>query len=319
MPSIAKPAEPVGNQTAARDDLSRMRVRRISPRVLIALPAVAALALSACGDDEDTAADTTTSAAATATADEDGGGETASESAPAEEGAVTIADAWSRQPAEGQTVTAVYGVVSNASDADVTIVAASSPVSSDVQLHETIMDGDQMTMKEKEDGFVVPAGGEFVFESGGPHIMMMDVDPATYPDMVEVTLELDTGESLTFEAEVRAVDGMEMGHDESGESGMDMGESGEHEHAKVDAGALHEVDEQLAAGTLDAAMQQPIVTEAIAALTMEGEPAAGTPEANLLGILRTLDEALTDGDLTAAADAAAAAHEAAHELDHDHG
>ena len=304
-----------------------MRVRRVSPRILIALPAVAALALSACGDDEDTAADTTAPAAATATADEASGTATGGESDPAEGGQVTIADAWSRQPAEGQTVTAVYGVVSNASDADVTIVAASSPVSSDVQLHETIMDGDQMTMKEKEDGFVVPAGGEFVFESGGPHIMMFDIDPATYPAMVEVTLELDSGESLTFEAEVRAVDGMEMGHDESGmdmgesgehhdESGMEMGESGEHHGAKVDSEALHEIDEQLAAGTLDAALQQPIVAEAIAVLTMEGEPAAGTPEADLLGILRTLDEALLDGDVMAAADSAAAAHDAAHDLDH---
>ena len=299
-----------------------MRVRRPHARILIALPAVAALALSACGDDED-AADTTAPAAATATADE--------ASASAEGGAVTIAEAWSRQPAEGQTVTAVYGVVSNASDADVTIVAASSPVSSDVQLHETIMDGDQMTMKEKEGGFVVPAGGEFVFESGGPHIMMMDIDPATYPAMVEVTLELDTGESLTFEAEVRAVDGMEMGHDESSESGMDMGhdessesgmdmgESGEPGHAKVDSEALHEIDEQLAAGTLDADAQRSVVAEAIAVLTMEGEPAADSPAANLLGILRTLDEALADGDVTAAADAAAAAHEAAHDVGDDHG
>ena len=47
--------------------------------------------------------------------------------------------------------------------------------------------------------------------------------------------------------------------------------------------------------------------------------AADSPAANLLGILRTLDEALADGDVTAAADAAAAAHDAAHDLDHDHG
>jgi copper(I)-binding protein len=299
-----------------------MRVRRTHSRVLIALPAVAALALSACGDDEDATTDTTAPVAvtATATATQESGTEsgTASVTAPAETGAVTVADAWSRQPAEGQTVTAVYAVVSNASDADVTIVAASSPVSSDVQLHETIMEGDQMTMKEKEGGFVVPAGGDFAFESGGPHIMMMGIDPATYPAMVEVTLELDSGESLTFEAEVRSVDGTDTGHD-GDESGTDMGGSGDHQSAEVDSDALHDIDEQLAAGTIDAAAQRAVVAEAIAALTVEGDPATGTPEANLLGILRALDEALADDDLAAAAEAAAAAHDAAHDLDPGHG
>lgn len=154
-------------------------------RVLLAVSAVAFLA-AACGDDDTTEGST--------------------------DDAVTIADPWSRQPADGQTATAVYGVVSNPTDTDVRIVSAASPVTGTVELHETLMDDDGvMSMAEVEEGFVVPAGGEFTFEPGGPHVMLLDIDPATYPESVEITLTFDEGSPLTFAAEVRAVeDDMDM-------------------------------------------------------------------------------------------------------------
>ena len=163
------------------------------------------LALGACGDDEDGAG----SAEATAEATGDAAG-----------GVITVADAWSRQPAEGQTVTAVYGIVSNPTDEDVTIVSAFTPVTDRVELHETIANDDgTMQMQQKEGGFVVPAGGEFVFESGGPHIMLFDIDPATYPASVDVTLTFDSGDPILFTAEVRAIDeSMDMSMDMGGES-----------------------------------------------------------------------------------------------------
>lgn len=169
------------------------------------------LALGACGDDEDGAG----SAEATAEASGEASGD-----------AITVAGAWSRQPAEGQTVTAVYGVVSNPTDEDVTIVSAFTPVTDRVELHETIANADgTMTMQQKEGGFVVPAGGEFVFESGGPHIMLFDIDPATYPTTVDVTLTFDSGDPILFTAEVRAIDEsmeMDMGGESSGMEMSDM-------------------------------------------------------------------------------------------------
>ncbi len=134
----------------------------------------------------------------------------AADSGPASD-AVAINDGWSRQPAEGQTVGVAYATVINGSDSDVRIVAASSSASSDVQLHETLMTAEgAMTMQEVED-FVVPAGGTFVFEPGGPHIMMMGIDAATYPtDTVDVTITFDDGTSRSFDAEVRAIAGGDM-------------------------------------------------------------------------------------------------------------
>ncbi|MEZ5244530.1 MAG: copper chaperone PCu(A)C [Acidimicrobiales bacterium] len=174
-------------------------------RVLVAVAAVGLLA-GACGDDDE----------ATDSSSEQ----------PASE-LLTITDPWSRQPADGQTATAVYGVLSNPSDTDVRVVSAASPVTGTVELHETLMDDDGvMSMQEVEEGFVVPAGGEFTFEPGGPHIMLLGIDPATYPTTVEITLTFDSGDPLTFSAEVREVESsMDMGdsdmsHDDMGDSDM---------------------------------------------------------------------------------------------------
>ena len=164
--------------------------------------ATLSLAAVACGSDSDatTPPDTAMPAASVPT-----GGESATTEA------LTIADPWSRMPAEGQVVTAVYGVVTNNTDAPITIVSASSPLTSNVELHETLV-GDEgtMSMQEAADGFAVPAGGTFAFEPGGPHIMLFDIDAAGYPSTVDVTITGDGGESLTFAAEVREIAMEEM-------------------------------------------------------------------------------------------------------------
>ncbi len=119
---------------------------------------------------------------------------------------VSVTDAWSREPADGQTTSAVYGEFSNDSDSDITIIGVTSPTAGVAELHETTMNDDgQMSMSEREGGFVIPAGDSFVFEPGGPHIMILNVNAASYPDPVEVTVEFDDGSTLAFDAEVRAI------------------------------------------------------------------------------------------------------------------
>lgn len=170
-----------------------------SRRCFGALVLVAGLGLAACGSDDSSSDDVGTSEAS--------------------ESEVSIADPWSRQPAEGQTNTAVYGVVTNAGDEDITVVAASTSATDTVELHQVTMNDDgQMSMSEKEGGYVIAAGESFTFEPGGPHIMMLGIDPATYPEMVDVTLTFDNGLTLDFTAEVRAIGDGEVGMD------MDMDE-----------------------------------------------------------------------------------------------
>ena len=172
----------------------------------LAVAATAVLALGACGSDSTSTAD----ASATSTGPASVGPDTVSTGT-----GITIRDPWSRQPADGQTASAVYGVVTNDGADTVTAVSATTDVTHDVELHETLMSDDgQMSMQEKAGGFAIAPGESLTFEPGGPHIMLLGVDPATYPDTVVVTLTFDDGQTLEFDADVRDIgadSGDEMG------------------------------------------------------------------------------------------------------------
>lgn len=177
----------------------------------LALVAVTTLGLAACGSDD--------------SADDANGDDTEQGADPA---SITMTDPWSRQPAEGQTAAAVYGVLSNDTGDTITAVSASSSATDTVELHEVLMgDDDQMTMQEKEGGYEIPAGESLTFEPGGAHIMLLGIDPATYPDPVDITLTFDDDSSIEFTAEVRAIDGPAMGDD-------DMDDMEETDHSEMD-------------------------------------------------------------------------------------
>jgi copper(I)-binding protein len=181
-------------------------------KVIASVVALAALSLGAvaCGSDADSSAD-------------------------AESASLIVSDARSREPAEGQTRGVVYVSVANPTDNDITIVSATSPTSDQVELHDTTMaDDGAMSMAEAPEGFTVPAGGEFVFEPGGPHIMLLDIDAATYPETVDVTLSFDNDITIEFVAEVR-----EIG---DGAVDMDEMEDGEMEDGEMEDGEM-ETDE----------------------------------------------------------------------------
>lgn len=215
-----------GNRPRAAGDLCGVNHNRT--KLLLAPVVAAALTLSlvACGSDDDssssdTAAVTTddmSSADTTMTTDDMGdtgdmaGGE-------ATVGDITITDAWVREPAEGQTLSAAYGTITNSGDTDITLVGASVPFDATVEIHETLMGDDgAMQMQEREDGFVIPAGETFELEPGGPHIMMIDIDPGDIVGGIEVTLIFDDGTELTVTAPVRTLDGT----DAMGDSSDDM-------------------------------------------------------------------------------------------------
>jgi len=180
----------------------------------ITLVAVAALGLAACGSDDDS-----------------GSGDDTEQDASAD--GISMGDPWSRQPADGQTTSAVYGELTNDTGETITAVSATASVSDSVELHEVIMnDEGQMSMQEKEGGYEIATGETFIFEPGGPHIMLLDIDAATYPETVDVTLSFDNGASIDFVAEVR-----EIGDDAMG----DMDEMDEGGHSND--GSMDELDD----------------------------------------------------------------------------
>jgi periplasmic copper chaperone A len=201
----------------------------VNHRTTALLAPVAALALTfslaACGSDDDSASDTTSATEATTAMDDsamddmdDSAMDDMDDSAmddsamddsdmaggEATVGDIAVTGVWMREPAEGQTRSAAYGTITNNGDSDVTLVSASVPFDATVEIHETIMGDDgSMQMQEVPEGFVVPAGGSFTLEPGGPHIMLIDIDPADITGTIDVTMVFDDGTEVTVGAPVR--------------------------------------------------------------------------------------------------------------------
>ncbi|MGF1596019.1 MAG: hypothetical protein ACFCVK_03670 [Acidimicrobiales bacterium] len=83
----------------------------------------------------------------------------------------------------------------------------------------------------------------------------------------------------------------------------------------LDIRALHEIDDRLNTGMLDAASQRPVLAGYIEALEA-AQPADGTPQASLLTVLYDLDAAIAAGDIATAAPLATSAHGLSHEFSH---
>jgi copper(I)-binding protein len=221
-------------------------------RTLLAPLAASALVLSlaACGSDDDSSSATTADVTETTAADDMASATTMAEEmasattmaddmaddesddmaempgGEATVGDITVTGVWMREPAEGQTRTAAYGTITNDGEADVTLVSASVPFDATVEIHETIMGDDgSMQMQEVPEGFVVPAGGSFTLEPGGPHIMLIDIDPADITGTIDVTMVFDDGTEVTVGAPVRPLVMDDMESDMESEMDDDMTET----------------------------------------------------------------------------------------------
>jgi hypothetical protein len=117
--------------------------------------------------------------------------------------AVTVHDAWVREPMGSRNMTGAFMVVENASAAPRAIVAASSDVSDKVELHEMKNEGGMMRMSPVT-RIEVPAHGKTELKPGSFHIMIFDLKnkPAA-GDTIRLTLTLDDGTVVRTDATVR--------------------------------------------------------------------------------------------------------------------
>jgi hypothetical protein len=140
---------------------------------------------------------------------------------------LTITDTWAKAAETGMT--AAFGTITNSSNHDITVVAASSPAATEVQLHEVVDD----KMRQVDGGFVIPAGGSLTLQPGGFHLMFMGITaPIKAGDDVSVTITLSDKSQQTFTAVAKdftganeSYDGATMGGDmsPSPSDGMGMG------------------------------------------------------------------------------------------------
>ena len=199
--------------------------RRLSATPRVATSALAltlALGLSGCGDSASDpgstgAASSSTSTTTSALVIEDGWVKAAdaSDSMDAEDSdSMDSEDSDSMEPMG--SMTAMFGVLRNTSDEEVTVTGGSSPVAGRVELHETVKtDSGSMQMQQKQGGFTIPAGGSMTLEPGGDHIMLMELqsDLATGSEAT-VTLQTSSGE-VALTVPVRAFSGAEESYEPS--------------------------------------------------------------------------------------------------------
>jgi len=86
-------------------------------------------------------------------------------------------DAWVRAMPPGTTVAAAYGSVTNAGDAEITVVGVTSSLGDEAQMHDVIAEGDQRRMVQLNELTIGP-GETLSFQPGGKHIMLMNVSEA---------------------------------------------------------------------------------------------------------------------------------------------
>lgn len=94
----------------------------------------------------------------------------------------------------GRDTTAAYFTLSNHTDHAVTLTGAHANQARAIEMHETVLRGDSVSMRRVEQHCL--ASGEVVrFEPGGKHLMVFGVVEINEP--FEITLQFDNDEQLT--------------------------------------------------------------------------------------------------------------------------
>ena len=169
-----------------RTQTTHAHTRAAHTRAAFAAASALALALTvtACATDD---TDTTTAGASDIAAADTAATDTAHATT------VTFDDGWAK--ATDTEMSGVFGTIRNPGDTDLHLTGVDGELGGSTELHETVPGGSGMTMQEREEGFVIPAGGELVLEPGGNHIMLMDLDePITTGQEITLTLEFDGAE-----------------------------------------------------------------------------------------------------------------------------
>lgn len=118
---------------------------------------------------------------------------------------VEVESLWLRESIPGQPNGAGFGILRNDSEQDVLLVAASSAIAADIEIHQHVREGEQMRM-EQMDALVVPAGESVSLQPGGYHLMLMGLTaPLVIGEQHDVTLIFSDGREITVSAPVKAL------------------------------------------------------------------------------------------------------------------
>jgi len=113
-------------------------------------------------------------------------------------GGLQFIDPWVRQAPPAAKMLAAYGELKNNGSADVHIVAISSELFDNVQMHTTRFDRGMMKMSESKELALKP-GQSIVFAPNSHHLMLFRPAVAIKPGvMVPIRFKLTTGRVVRF-------------------------------------------------------------------------------------------------------------------------
>lgn len=131
---------------------------------------------------------------------------------------IELSNPWSRATPAGAMTGAGFVIITNKGPGDDRLVSASSPIASRAELHETKVRDDVMTMRERSDGIVIPAGETIALKPGGLHIMFVGLaKPLVEGLSVPVTLTFEHAGTITLDFDVLGMGGntSTRGHEHS--------------------------------------------------------------------------------------------------------
>lgn len=116
---------------------------------------------------------------------------------------IVVEDLWIRQSAVASASAAGFFRLRNECAEPVTLVSVTSSRYGRVELHQSIMQGGQWTMRRRR-SVTVKAGETVVFQTGDLHLMLMDPDaPVNAGEQVPFLFHFEDGREVAAGADVR--------------------------------------------------------------------------------------------------------------------
>lgn len=128
--------------------------------------------------------------------------------------AVKIDQPWARPTVEGMRNGGAFMMLENQSGKDDVLVGASTPVAKYTEIHEHVLQGDVMRMREVKGGLPLKANESVALKPGGYHVMLMGLkQPLQTGSKFPLTLKFKHAKPQTVEVEVKkAMHVPEHGH-----------------------------------------------------------------------------------------------------------
>ena len=134
----------------------------------------------------------------------------------ADQGPIHVTDAWVRASLPMTDNTALYFTLHNTTDETVRLTSVSVDGLT-AEMHESIMENGVARMEARPDGFEIPPGEHLMLAEGGKHVMLMGIkEPLAAGTEIEVTLEFEGADPVTFMAPVSEEAGPAMDHSQHG-------------------------------------------------------------------------------------------------------